>query len=184
MSSLVEVVAPAFEHAQQPIVDAVPHFYRIITQNPLADEVRSGMSRLRLDKMRGEDKRNAMDLFDESKIALDRPTTGEGSPVAVLIPLRECVNTILSELLRRRPVQEEASKVRDKVASIGGHCGRPGLSTQHFERLADNAHGLIDELSGGKQSAISRDSLINLHQKSVLLIKALLDSVDETKLRP
>ena len=72
---------------------------------------------------------------------------------------------------------------RGKVMSIGAHCGKPTLAADHFERLGDNAETIMDRLSSAKQAAMDRRSLLESFHQGLLMLNALLESVDETKVR-
>jgi len=125
---------------------------------PLVDDALAEMRRLRLDA-HGGNYRTPVELLDEARGALDRPAVQDGGPVSVLIPLRECIHSTISELLRRRPTQEPVVKVADKLASLGRQCSRPGLEEAHFERLGADADGLLNGLSSAKQVDMPRQQL-------------------------
>lgn len=170
------------EPRSAPLAQARERFRQIVEQQPLAKGVRDSLNRLSLDVARA-DHRPATDLLEEALSALSRPLVAEGGPVSVLVPVRECVHVILSELLRRRPNQEPAGTTSAKVCSVGAQCGRVDLTSDHFARLGDDATRLLDDLSRGKQAPLSREELQDLVNKSLLLLSALLDSIDESRLR-
>lgn len=180
MSSVFQTIIVRPESSQPSI--AVGRFYDTIKQDEFAAEIRAGMIRLGLNQ-RGGDKRAATELLEDSKAALDYPSRGEGIPVAILIPLRECINAVIAELLRRRPTQEPAPKASDKISSIGRQCGRSGLFSAFFAGLGEDAELLLDDLSGAKQTAMTRQELQQQFRRGLLFLKALIESVDETKLR-
>jgi hypothetical protein len=154
---------------------------RVLEQAPLVESARASMRRLGLDRRTG-DRKSARELLDEAQTALDQPSGAAGGEVAVLLTLREAIEAALSELIRRRPVQEPTPNNREKIRSIGRHCALSALKDQ-FETLATDGHEIINTLSGVKQAALSRPELITLFRRGVLLLDALLKSVDETKLR-
>lgn len=165
------------------IETAKTQFAQIVERTPMADTARASMRRLRLD-IRGGGKRTALELLDEAQGALDHPSARESGAVSVLVTLRECLNTVLSELLRRRPKQESAPRAYDKVVTIGGQCGRPGLLPDHFIRLGRDAGELLDRLSAAKQANMSRERMMELFHEGLLFLNALMDSIDENRLRP
>ncbi len=122
---------------------------RTLDRTPLLDEARSSMQRLGLDS-RGGGLRAPIDLLDEAGGALEQPVVPGGRATSVLIPLRECIEAALSELLRRRSLQEPASKVVGKVTSIGRQCARVDLPPGHFERLGTDGDVLLNDLSSTK----------------------------------
>lgn len=175
-------ISPASPPLQKAIETAKTRFSQAVERFPLADEARASMKRLHLDS-RGGTYRTAMELLIEAEGALDRPVFNEGGPVSVLIPLRECINVAVSELIRRRPTQEPASKIQDKIASIGQQCARPGLVQDHFACLGANATKLLDDLSAAKQAEVSRERLTEIFHRGLLLLNALMNSIDEARLR-
>ena len=80
-------------------------------------------------------------------------------------------------------MQELTPKVRDKLASLGRHCARPGLDEAHFERLAADADVLLNEFSGAKQTEMPRQQLSEFFHRGLLLLNALMNSIDENRLR-
>ena len=152
---------------------AVSQFNGVLQRAPLAESARAAMSRLRLDSR----------LLDEAERALAAPVFGEGTAVSVLIPLRECINRSIAELLRHRPTQEPARKVEDQVLSIGRHCSRPGLPDGHFEELGVQARTLLDTLSATKQKDIPRRELSALFSRAVLFLAVFLESLERGRLR-
>ncbi|PYM23226.1 MAG: hypothetical protein DMD78_12530 [Candidatus Rokuibacteriota bacterium] len=125
-----------------------------------------------------------MELLNEARAALELPAFQEGGPASVLLPLRECINGAISELVRRRPRQEPAGKTREKLASIGTQCGRSGLDKSYFDRIAADADLLLNQLSGSKQAGIPREHVNELFHRGLLFINSLLESIDESRLKP
>jgi len=164
------------------LVQTTSRLSNIVDRDATSSNILTEMKRLHLD-IRGGDRQTAVELFEQAKAAIDRPTLGEGSPIAILIALRESIDAIIDELIKRRLFQEPAKKVRDKISSIGRQSGRLGLTEDHFARLGDDASRLRDDLSGGKQDSVSRAELTSLFQRTTLFLKALLQSIDETKLK-
>lgn len=174
--TLGEKTGPAF------LLPGETRFYQVINHQNLADEIRLGMARLGLDSAHGNS-RSPLEQFEDANSALEQPSYGEGSPVAILLPLRECINSIIGELLRRRPTQEPTPRTQDKIVSIGWQCGHKSLPPNHFIRLGEDLSDLLNNLSGAKQAAIARDVLMQRFERGVLFLKAILDSIDEKQLR-
>ncbi len=175
-------ISPAFPPLQEAIETTKTRFSQIVERFPLADEARASMKRLHLD-LRGGTYRTAMELLDEAEGALDRPVFHEGGPVSVLIPLRECINAAVSELIRRRPTQEPASKIQDKIASVGQQCARPGLQQDYFKRLGADVAKLLNNLSAAKQADVPRERLTQFFHRGLLFLNALMNGIDESRLR-
>ncbi len=154
--------------------------YQLLNKEELATEVKDNMIRLQLETGSGEIQ-NPLDLFENAKAALDKPTSAEDAPVPVTIQLRECVLLVIDQLLKRRPIQELAQG--HKISSIGAQCGRDGLSSDHFSRLQIDGNLLLNELSGTKDKVIPRQQLIEKFQRTAQFIEAFLSSIDEKKLR-
>jgi hypothetical protein len=122
--------------------------------------------------------------MNEGYQALSRPGGAAPSPAAVLIPVREALNTMLAALIRRRPVQEPASKHAAKVLSLGRHCARANLPPGHFERLAADYATLQDHLSSSKQANLAPGEVTSRYDEALLFVKALLESLDPSRFRP
>ena len=170
------------EPLQKTVKEATETIFHIVDRNHSSYDIVADMKRLQLDT-RGGNASTAIELFEQAKAAFERPTFGEGSPIGILIALRESIDAVLEQLITLRPFQEAAKKDVDKVISIGRHCARAGFSLDYFTRLRDDVHKLRDDLSGGKQQAVSRDEMMNLFRRTSLFLKAFLASIDETKLR-
>ncbi len=150
---------------------------------PLFEKALSSMRRIGLDR-RGGDSRPALDLLHEAKGSMERPVVGDGGAVSVLISLRECIGAAITELVRRRPKQEEARRWSAKLVSVGSQCARASLSAGHFARLGEDADRLMDQLSGAKQTCMDRAQLIGLFNRGLLFLNAMMDSIDESTLKP
>lgn len=150
---------------------------------PLVEIAKTSMKRLGFDASGGSH-RSPLDHFEDACAALERPGTGGGSPVHVLIALRECINTGMGNLLQRRSTQAPASKLSGKVLSIGGQCGRRELPLDYFSNLASRADRIFDALSDGKQAQMSRDQLKERFNNTLLFLNAFWEGLDETCLKP
>jgi hypothetical protein len=168
--------SPAAESARKTLSQALDR-YRLV------DRAVASMRRLGLDSRRGSS-RTGVDLLNEARGAIERPLVGGGGPVSVLITLRECIDSVITELVRRRPRQEVARGWAEKVASVGRQCAHPSLLADHFSRLGADAATLMNQLSGAKQTDMDRDRLIDSFNQGLLFLSAFMDSIDEGKLRP
>ncbi len=167
-----------------PVVEAARNeLFLTLDRHPLADKAQASMHRLGL-KSRGGDKRPATDLLAEARATMERPSVGEGRPTSVLVTLRECIDAAITELVRRRPKQEETKGWAGKVASVGHQCQRPGLPPDYFDRLGIDADRLMDELSKAKQIHMDRVLVTEVFKRGLLFLNALMDGIDETLLRP
>jgi hypothetical protein len=180
-NTAVSFVSNNFFPSQQ-VQDAKTRLFQVLDRSPLVEQVRSSMIRLGLNS-RGGNARTALDLLDEAQAALERPVIKDGGPTSVLIALRESIDATITELIRRRPIQEKVHGWNGKVLSLGQHCAYSGLRTGHFDRLGTEADGLMSQLSSYKQDSLSRDAMNELFIEGITLLKALLDSIDAGKLR-
>jgi len=170
------------ETDRKAIEHAALRLHQVVDRPMIAEEARLAMRRLSLD-VRSAPMRPPIEHFEEALGAIERPILGEGGPVSVLVTLRECIDAAVTEMMRRRRVQEPAKTFEAKILSLGQHCGLPSLPDGHFDRLAADGKKLMDDLSAGKQHVASRERLIELFNDGVLYLKALLDSIDAQRLR-
>ena len=81
-------------------------------------------------------------------------------------------------------MQEPAGKPGEKIESLGRQCGRGDLPLAHFVDLAASAKRILDTLSGAKQANLSREQVSEVFYQGVTFLNTLLESLDETKLKP
>jgi hypothetical protein len=167
--------SPAAEAARKTL-------FQTLDRYPLADQVVASMRRLGLDS-RGGSSRPPLELLNEARGALERPVVGEGGPVSVLISLRECIDAVITELVRRRLTQEEAKGWKGKVVSVGRQSARTLLPPDHFDGIGVDAESLMNQLSGAKQTTMSRERLMEFFNRGLLFLNSLMGSIDERKLR-
>jgi hypothetical protein len=58
------------------------------------------------------------------------------------------------------------------------------LDACHFDRLGIDAESLMNRLSGAKQSGMGRGQLVEYFHQGLLFLNSLMDSIDESRLRP
>jgi hypothetical protein len=88
--------------------------HQTLERFPLAEQAESLMRRLGLDRRSGG-RRAPLELLAEARGALEVPAFKHGGATSVLIPLRECIEAAIAELLRRRRTQEPAGKAQEKL---------------------------------------------------------------------
>jgi hypothetical protein len=164
--------------------EAAVRVWKTLERFPLADQARVSIERLGL-HARTFTNRSALEHLNDALSALEHPPSpGSDSPMAVLVALRECVERVLTELMRRRPNPEgTGKKAENKVLSITKQCGRAGLPPSHFATVAENIRVLLHTLSEAKQRVIPRDEIKRRFNDGLLTLNALMDSVDESQLR-
>ena len=146
------------------------------------EDIKAEMRRLKLDSGKAR-YRNPLDLLEEAYLAIRYPVSAKGGASSALLGLRGSINRSIDELVRRRPVQEPAENRRDRLLSIGRHCGKAGLGASRFDDLATDDGYVNDELSGPGQAVIVRPDLLKQFLRGAQFLHALLASVDETHLR-
>ena len=123
------------------------------------------------------------ELFETAYAAYEAPVMSTVPVSTSLIPMRECIRGTIQTLIRRRPIQEEAKRERDKIVSIGKQLRADGIPEEAFLSLADRWRDLNDELSGYKRRITSRDEWILSLTRATLFLKELLESLDPSKMK-
>lgn len=150
---------------------------QILARANFLEQVRAEMLRLKLDQRRGGQK-SPLDLLNDAAAGFGT------SPGAALMPIRSSVHATVAELLRRRPRQQPAPNLRDKLNSVGTQFGIQGLALDHFDRLAAAGDILINQLGGAKEGDLQPEQISSLFHRSLSFLYTLLQSLDETRLRP
>jgi hypothetical protein len=165
------------------VQQAAEELAAIVERYPSLDKARAEIRRLGLDS-RGGDSKSALQLLEEARVSLEIPVAEDGGAAGVLLAFRACINACVSELIRRRPLQEEAKTWKTKMASLGRHCGLARLNAAHFDNLGVEVEAMNDQLSAAKDKGLSRTEIQQLFTKGLLFLVSFLTSIDETKLRP
>ena len=148
------------------------------------DGIKAEMKRLKLDRGKAAYRR-PLDLLEEAYLAIRYPVAAKGGASLPLLALRGSIDRSIEELIRRSPAQQKGEKRRDRVLSIGLHCGKKGLALAHFDTLAAEDEAVNQELSGkGTQATPDRPELARQFLRAAQLLRALLASVDEALLKP
>jgi hypothetical protein len=184
-TTVAEVVAFGGDevHAERPRHKLIQGMNIIRRQHPLADEVRAAMTRLSLNRTHPS-RKSALELLNDARAALDRPTSDGNSSVAVLVGLRESINGAIADLLRRRPTQENADSAGGKILSIGRQCAKSGTARKYFEALESSLQNLNRAFSEGKQRNYSREELLFLFDSGLGFLRTLFEGLDEAKFKP
>jgi hypothetical protein len=148
------------------------------------DDIKSEMKRLKLDRGKAAYRR-PLDLLEEAYLAIRYPVAARGGASLPLLALRGAIDRSIEELARRSPAQQKGEKRRDRILSIGLHCGKKGLALAHFDTLAAEDQAVNQELSGkGSQATAERAELAKQFLRAAQFLRALLASVDEALLQP
>lgn len=146
-------------------------------------EIKAQMKRLKLDRGKAAYDR-PLDLLEAAYLAIRYPSSAQGGASSALLALRGCIECSIEELVRRCPAQQKGEKRRDRVLSIGLHCGKNGLALAHFDSLAAEDDFVNQELAGkGSQPALERSEVVKHFLRGAQFLRSLLASVDETLLR-
>ena len=126
---------------------------------------------------------SACDHFETAHRAFSVGVAAANDATTWLIPIRECILTVLSRLLARRGTQEEAKGTVEKVLSIGRQLGWTELAASHFDLLAHECKRILDdELSPSKQKAHPRLQSASILFAATLWLKSFLSSIDPEKI--
>jgi len=148
------------------------------------EDIKTEMKRLKLDRGKAAYDR-PLDLFEAAYLAIRYPSSAQGGASSALLALRGCIEGSIEELVRRCPAQQKGEKRRDRVLSIGLHCGKTGLALAHFDSLAAEDESVNQELAAkGSRSALERHELVKQFLRGAQFLRALLASVDEALLKP
>jgi hypothetical protein len=150
---------------------------------PLLGEAYQLLSRFGLDS--SPYGRSAVEMLREAERALMVGAHDQQAIGAVLLGARNVIDEMTAALLRRRPAQGQTPNLADKVASLGEHFGLAALPADHFVNLGAQGARLHRELSQEmKQGALSRDALIVMFNQSVTWLVAVLQALDQARMKP
>jgi hypothetical protein len=106
---------------------------------------------------------------------------GLSTSTASLITLREAVNQIIAELIRRLPMQQEIGK--HKILAISKQAGANFIVATDIGSLQEAWTILSNQLSGSKKGEYSRSEEQKIFRDVSLFLFRFLTSIDDTKLR-
>lgn len=185
-STVVSVLTAELRPSRQTVFpslrQAAADMTTILAREPLVEKVADGIRRTKLDIARGRI-RSPLDIIEDSRAALTRPAGDTTSAVAVLIPIREAIENVIEQLLKRRKTQEPTKGVKDKIESIGAQCGIAGLASDHFTRLGEDVAAMLTLLSDSKQKELTREQITGLFSAALQSLRSILDSVDQERFR-
>ncbi len=171
------------DEAVRKIRDAEEHYEEKLDISRLLEDVKSEMSRLRLDAG-PEAFETPLQLLDAAYYSVRFPVSAQAAKSPALVTLRTAINNTIVELIRRRDVPEPAGSREEKILSIGRKASRAGLPSDRFDELATDYHRLTKELSGeGKRGIADQEHVVRTFHAGALFLRALLQSVDEALLK-
>lgn len=127
-------------------------------------------------------RKSPTELFEIAWAAFEKPVTQSVPASTSLIPMRECLNNIVAELLRRRPGQERVKPKRNKILSICHQFAVSGVTEWAVNSLANRWENLHDELSGSKDKNYSRLQWSDCLSRASLFLIEFLQSLDQSKM--
>ncbi len=96
---------------------SLDRFYSYTRRPELREEVRSLLLEFGFDKPQHPGDKSPLDLFDMAHDAFAKPIMSGNPSTTSLIPLRECIQAVIDELIARRPSQEPAGNQKAKIQS-------------------------------------------------------------------
>lgn len=159
-------------------------YVAVISRPDLNDEVR-GLIRVFGLHNAPPGEKAPLELFDMAQSAFSSPVSGSNPASTSLLPMRECIQATLTQLLRRRPTQEQTgSSEKEKVKSIARQLRRANVGDEVVEAWADEWHRLNDkDLSSSKRAQLSRKEWGLRLTTATRFLHSLLSQLDPTKLR-
>lgn len=127
-------------------------------------------------------RKSPAEQFEIAWAAFEKPVTQNVPTSTSLIPMRECLNNIVAELLRRRSSQERVNSKRNKILSICHQFAVSGVTDWAVNSLADRWENLHDELSGSKDKNYSRPQWSDCLSRASLFLIEFLQSLDQSKM--
>jgi hypothetical protein len=129
--------------------------------------------------------KSPLELFQTAHAAYEKPVIQKDPISTSLIPMRECIEAVIAELLKRRPTQEEAKNEQAKIMSIGRQFKRDTILLDTIDSLARQWHEKIQnkELSAAKQQDITREEWSIRLQRATQFLFSLLSGLDIVKMK-
>jgi len=154
----------------------------IINRPPHKEEVLNLVKEFGLDKtMSGQ--KSVLQQFETAWAAYDRPVTSDSPINTSLLPMREAIESTISELLRSRPKQESTKNLKEKIISIGKQLACDGILVDNIQGWASKWYGLQNKLSESKNKDLPRDEWHKLLLEATLFLKELLLGLDISKFK-
>ena len=126
-------------------------------------------------------KQSPVTLFETACLAFEAPV--KDIPISSMIPMRECVNSTIEALMKRRKKQERCKPKYVKVVSIISQANRNQISMETIKSIAAQWDELNGKLSGGKQGVYNRDEVRSILNESILFLIGFLESLDQSKMK-
>ena len=161
---------------------AAKQVFAVIDRLPFKQKAVDLLHKFGLDTAAGG-KKSPVDHFAAAWAAFERPVATGSVAITSLIPMRQCIDSVVAELIRRRPEQEQIKPRADKIKFIGRQLARDGIRATVIQSLNERYGKLHDELSSAKEAALSREEWRASLQKATLFLVELLECLDPAKIR-
>lgn len=155
--------------------------HAVFRAGDVAGEVMQLVEELGLDSAHPGSRR-PNDHFQVAMANLKRPSGPDTSPAAVLLELREGIDTLLDRCLTRIGGQKPG-KTADKVARIGEKVGRLDFGRPFFDRLGFDLNRLRELCSQGKGAAMSREEVSDAFSETLYVVLQILRGIEPSRLR-
>ncbi len=171
----LSVDTPDFQSSWKPYV-------AFLSRPSQKDDVTRLLKEFGLDVPHQPDEKSPLELFETAQEAFARPITQDNPVSTSLIPLRECIGSVIQSLIFMRPTQEEAGNWKKKIISIGKQLKKDSLPDEVINELAEECHSLINDLSGFKTGDIEREDWLIWLNRGTSFLNSLLKGLDSSKL--
>lgn len=131
-----------------------------------------------------EGKKSALEQFQIAHQAYEIPVA-EGNPISTsLVPLRECINLVIGELLKLRPEQAPAKNEEAKIRSVGKQLKRDEIPADTVISWSKQWWELANQdLGGSKQQDITREEWGRRLMRGTVFLSALMSGLDRSKMK-
>ncbi len=127
-------------------------------------------------------RKSVLEHFIISQSAFKKPITDDNPISTSLIPMRECIRTLIDTLLKYRPKQEKTRNEESKIISIGMQLKKDSVPESLILSLANKWVEILGrDLSSAKEINISREEWQHRLTNSTLFIKSLLTALEVKK---
>lgn len=127
--------------------------------------------------------KSPLEQFRIAHEAFNTPVTESDPASTSLIPLRECIHSVLDGLLQSRPNPEPTGRnQRKKLISIAMQLKSDSLPDEVAQEWADEWHDLnTGDLSGAKRQDMSREEWERRLRRGTSFLHSLLKGLDSSK---
>lgn len=175
-----DYIEPVYQEKANPYIVKL---HDIVTQSTKKDTALELMGKFGFSKAPGW-RKSASSQFEEGWAAYEAPVTQNNPATTSLIPLRESINMIISELIRRAPAQRKAKNEKEKICFILEELSLRPIEEIEKEEFSKQWSSINDELSESKSLAYTRNKWHECLLIATNFIIGFLGCLDHNKLRP